>query len=127
MKHRLPLVASAALVLAVGCSAALTGCSTGYPSIAGVWKASDGTANKTISDDGNCTNMLYRGGAVFQSQVPGMCHITGTADHGAYSLRVTQAGKAQNYTASFSNGDKTIAITQGSTKIVTLTQVPSAH
>ncbi|BDZ50227.1 hypothetical protein GCM10025867_24680 [Frondihabitans sucicola] len=114
-------------VAVASCAFALTGCSTGYPDIAGVWKASDGTPNKTISDDGNCTSMLYRSGKFTAIAEPGMCHIIGTADGGGYTLQVTETGYSEKYTAKFTNDGKTIDLTQRGKKLVTLTKAPSVH
>lgn len=109
------------------CTLALTGCSTGYPNIAGVWKPSDGTPNKTISDDGNCTNLLYRGMTFTAIDEPGMCHIIGTADGGGYTLQVTESGYSEKYTARFTDGDKTIALSRNGRSLVTLTRSPGSH
>lgn len=114
-------------LVVASCALALTGCSTGYPDIAGVWRASDGTPNKTISDDGNCTNLLYRKATFTPIAAPGMCHIVGNADGGAYTMEVTEGGFTEKYLAKFSNGDKTIALSRGGAPLVTLTKAPSAH
>jgi hypothetical protein len=92
-----------------------------------VWKASDGTANKTVSDDGNCTNMLYEGTTQVQLRTPGMCHILGSAGDGAFTLQVTQSPYSYKYTATFSDDNKTMKLTRDGKDIVTLTQVPGAH
>lgn len=114
------------VVVTVGSLAlGLTGCSTSYPDIAGVWKASDGSPNKTISDDGNCTNMLYDGGTMTEIAKPGMCQITATADGGGYTLKVAQTGQVETYTAKFRNHDDTIELSQAGSTLVTLTRAPS--
>ncbi len=120
-KKLVVLVAATVGSLALG----LTGCSTSYPDIAGVWKASDGSPNKTISDDGNCTNMLYTGGTMNEIAKPGMCQITGTVDRGGYTLKVSQTGTVETYTATFRNHDDTIELSQAGSTIVTLTRAPS--
>lgn len=120
-KKLVVLVAATVGSLALG----LTGCSASYPDIAGVWKASDGSPNKTISDDGNCTNMLYTGGTMKEIAKPGMCQITGTADRGGYTMKVSQTGTVETYTATFRNHDDTIELSQAGSTIVTLTRAPS--
>jgi hypothetical protein len=114
-------------IAVASCALALTGCSTSYPTFAGVWKASDGTPNKTISDDGNCTNLFYKSTTFTPIAEPGMCHIIGTATGGGYIFQVTEAGKSAKYTARFSNNDKTIALTIDGKPLVTLTKAPSVH
>jgi hypothetical protein len=114
-------------IAVASCTLALSGCTTGYPNIAGVWKASDGTPNKTISDDGNCTSMLYRDAKFTAIAEPGMCHIIGTADGGGFTLQVTETGYSEKYTAKFSDGGKTIDLSQRGKSLVTLTKVPSVH
>ncbi|GAA4264413.1 hypothetical protein [Frondihabitans peucedani] len=118
-----------ATVVVASCALLLTGCTSGYPEIAGVWKASDGTPNKTISDDGNCTNLLYRGTTFTPIAAPGMCHLVGKATTAggkqAYTLQVTQGGYSAKYTAVFSNGGKTIALSRDAKPLVTLTETSS--
>lgn len=115
------------MALAASFTFALSGCSSSYPNVAGVWKASDGTPNKTISDDGNCTNLMYHAGHMFTTDNPGMCHIIATAPGGAYVFQVVQKPYSVKYTARFSHNDKTISLSRGGKHFVTLTEVPSAH
>ena len=126
VKHRLALLVPATAI-AVACSFALAGCSTGYPDIAGVWKASDGSTTKTISYDGNCTNMFYRDGKVFPSAEPGMCHIIGTASGGDYIFQTVEGNRSAKYIAKFTHNDNTIDFTINGKHLVTLTKTTSAH
>lgn len=120
-----PALLIVATVGSLGLVLTLTGCSTGYPDIAGVWTASDGSASKVISDDGNCNNMLYDGNTMQEIAKPGMCAITGVADGGGYTLKVEQTGQTATYTATFSDHDDTIALSEGGHTFVTLTRAPS--
>ncbi|ROQ40664.1 hypothetical protein EDF46_0022 [Frondihabitans sp. PhB188] len=124
--HVKPATTVIAVAILSSCALALTGCSTGYPSIEGVWRASDGSANKTVSDDGNCTNMLYKGATMIEIAKPGMCHITGS-DGTGYTLEVEQGGTTVDYTATFSKNDSTMTLSRVGDDFVTLTRVPSAH
>ena len=123
---------SSGLIVAVGasCVLALSGCSTGMPTISGAWKASDGSSTKTISTDGNCTNMLYTGAptkaAVYVTDNPGMCHLRTKTGADTYTLEVHQKPYDRTYTATFSNGDKTMKLSRGGTTFVTLTRTTSA-
>lgn len=110
------------------CCLALAACAgPGYPSIEGVWKADDGSANKTVSDDGNCTNLLYKGATMIEVAKPGMCHIVGEEAGGDYTLEVKQGGDTVDYTAAFSDDGKTITLSRVGEVFLTLKQVPSAH
>ena len=109
------------------CALGLTGCSSGFPSIAGVWKASDGTPDKTISDDGNCTNLLYYRGTFTPVAAPGMCHLIGTSAGGGYIFQTVEGGRSAKYTAKFSDGGDTLRLTFDGKPLVTLKKTTSAH
>ncbi|ARC56623.1 hypothetical protein AS850_05990 [Frondihabitans sp. 762G35] len=115
-----------AVAIAASCAALLSGCSPSFPNLAGVWTASDGSSDKTISDVGNCTNMLYRDSKIVTSRTPGMCHIIGRSGD-TYTLQVVQKPYSQKYTARFSDDGTTIALSAGATTFVTLKRVPGSH
>ncbi|AMM20599.1 hypothetical protein AX769_11175 [Frondihabitans sp. PAMC 28766] len=131
MTTRLTLVRSAAAAgVALAATFALSGCSAQFPNIAGVWKTSDGTPTKTISDDGNCTNLLYSKGAdgqMYGTDDPGMCHIIRTSPGGKYVFQVHQASYWRNYVASFSKKDTVISLSYHGKHFTTLTREPGSH
>lgn len=115
---------------AVASVVALSGCAAQFPAIAGVWKGDDSSATKTISDDGNCNNLLYvsgKAGQVTPSSTPGMCHIIRTAEGGGYVFQVHQGSTWRNYTATFSKDDSVIALAYHGKHFVTLTKEPGSH
>ncbi|RKR74432.1 hypothetical protein [Frondihabitans australicus] len=136
MSRRKTATAIAALAIAALGVTGLTGCSPQFPSITGVWKTSDGTPTKTISDDGNCTNLLYttakavsKTGAIkmYVTDNPGMCHIIRTSPGGKYVFQVHQAPYWRNYVATVTNGGDTIALSYHGDHFTTLTREPGTQ
>jgi hypothetical protein len=134
VKTRTTLAVAAALTVAA--TAGLTGCAPQFPSIAGVWKTSDGTPTKTISDDGNCTNLLYTTSktvsktgrpTMYVTDNPGMCHIIRSGPGGTYVFQVHQAPYWRNYVATFSKNDSVISLSYHGDHFTTLTREPGSH
>ncbi|WP_437770475.1 hypothetical protein [Arthrobacter sp. KNU40] len=109
----------ASLVLAS--TLALTACDS-TPKIAGNWKADDGTAVKTIAQDGRCQGMFYNGTKPLDIGGGMSCSFSTKKDaNGRYSLVVSQPPNEASYTVDFTASD-TAAVYSGTTKIYTMTR-----
>lgn len=97
----------------------VAGCST-QPSITGVWSASDGSATKTINDDGSCTGMYYNGGKVLDIGGPETCHLSENQTNGFYSLVVQQPPNQETLQVTFDGN--TMTLYSGSAAVATLTK-----
>lgn len=96
----------------------LAGCSS-TPTIDGVWSASDGSADKTITTDGACSGMYYAAGRVLDIGGPESCTLGSTATDGAYPLVVRQPPNQETLmvrfdgsTMTFSSGGRQIVLTK---------------
>ena len=109
------------LVVALALGATLTGCSSGPPSLSGVWTPSDGSGTKVINADDSCSGMFYNGTTPLDIGGPETCTLSGAATDGAYTLVVRQSPNSATYTATF-NGDTLDLSSMTGTHIVTLTR-----
>jgi hypothetical protein len=98
---------------------ALAGCASA-PSIVGIWSASDGSATKTINEDGSCSGMYYNAGKVLDIGGPETCSLSQTANNGDYSIVVRQPPNQETLQVKIDGS--TMTLYSGGTKLVTLTK-----
>ncbi|WP_375405911.1 hypothetical protein [uncultured Amnibacterium sp.] len=110
---------TALIVLAMSCAGLLlSGCSSA-PSVTGVWSASDGSADKVIGDDGQCSGMYYANGSVLDIGGGETCTLGSKESDGTYPLVVRQPPNQETLevtfdgdTMKFNSGGKQIVLTK---------------
>lgn len=113
---------TAALVASGLLGAVLSGCAGSPPSLAGNWKADDGTATKVIMSDGRCKGMYYSGGEPLDIGGGMTCSLSDKkASNDRYSLVVSQPPNQASFQVEFSGSDSA-TVYSGSTKLFTMTR-----
>lgn len=98
----------------------LAGCGGGPPALAGVWQPDDGSAVKTILEDGTCSGMYYADGRPLDIGGSATCVLGSEGAGGGYPLVVEQPPNRASYDVTFDGEDTMVLDTGAGT--VTLTR-----
>lgn len=112
--------AVAATVLVLLC---LTACG-GPPSLAGNWRADDGTGMKVINSGGACSGMYYLGpGDPLDIGGPMSCSLSSEeGSDGRYSIVVTQSMNQQTLTVAFDGDDEATVYDGAGNRLFSMTR-----
>lgn len=96
----------------------------GPPSLAGQWRADDGTGVKIINSSGACSGMFYNGpGDPLDIGGPMSCSLSSKkGSDGRYSLVVTQSMNQQTLKVAFDGDDEATIYDPSGTRLFSMTR-----